>query len=110
MAKITDLTWISNMGGGVLSAMLDGKPIQINARQKQPTLDAGCVNILWFHIDGWPDSGPNLPPVQIETEPGNIQTFRNHLRSPVLVDLLREMEGGQFEEGDLIASEVEIIL
>lgn len=110
MAKITDLTWYSNWGG-VMTAKLEGKTIQIDVRQKQPTLDAGCVLFLFFPGDNETfNDAPKVPPVQIETEPGNIQTFDNHLRSPALVELLKEIEGGVFEVGQLIASEVEILL
>jgi len=99
---------------GCLVGEIDGKKVFIPAMQKPYFLSAGCVHVIMAVYDGWPYGFDPFSPKQIEVEPGVSMEFGRLARSRKLVDLCRQVvraieadyEG--FEEGKLLAEEVEI--
>jgi len=110
--KICDVVQSSGMGG-CLKGKIDGKIVTIPAAQKPYFFSAGCVNVIMLTYYGW-GAGEPFAPKMIEVEPGVSMEFGHLARSRKLVDLCRQVaraieadyEG--FEEGKLLAEEVEI--
>jgi len=109
--KIRDVIQCANYEG-CLKGKIDGKIVHIPAAQKPYFFSAGCVNVIMLSHHGW-DEEP-FAPKMIEVEPGVSMEFGHLARSQKLVDLCRQVteaiaaDYAGFEEGKLLAEEIEI--